>query len=361
MKMIMIKVILVVMVLVLVGVTILGIQRYIGQQKISKISKALVENGGISEVRKVKLGGVDQYILIEGSKKTNPILLMLHGGPGSPFPFGVSSRGSFPELTKDFTLVYWDQRGTGKSYNKNIPKDTINLEQLVSDGNELVDYLRDEFSRKQINLAGQSWGTAIGLNLVNRYPEKFTKYVANAQIVSTPEAQKAGYDWLSTKAEKDTKLKNELEKLGNPPYKERKREEIFGDLLKKNGAYTYKDENGNGVSELSYIKGAWTSPDYSLKDLYAGLVSGFAFSWNDSFFKEFVEYDFSEIKDVQVPLTIIQGKEDYIVPRKVTEEFFEALENKDQHKYILLEDTAHFPDLEETVRLIKDELKIKQE
>lgn len=355
--MIIIRVILAVILLLLVGGAALSIHRYIGQQKILKISNALVEKGGLSEVRKVKLGGVNQYILIEGSKKTNPILLMLHGGPGSPFPFGVSSRGTFPGLTEDFTVVYWDQRGAGKSYNKNIPKDTINLEQLVSDGNELVDYLRDEFGQEQINLAGQSWGTAIGLNLVYRYPEKFSNYVANAQIVSTPEAQKAGYDWLRTKSENDMKLKNELEKLGGPPYKEREREEIFGDLLKKNGAYTYKDENGKGVSELSFVKHAWTSPDYSLKNLYAGLVSGFAFSWNESFFKEFVGYDFSEIKKVQVPMTIIQGKEDYIVPRKVTEEFFEKLENNDQHKYILLEDTAHFPDLEETVKLIKDALK----
>ncbi|HLO10834.1 MAG TPA: alpha/beta hydrolase [Pseudoneobacillus sp.] len=357
MKMILIRVILAVVLLVLVGITILSIQRYFGQQEKIKISKALVQNGGISEVRKVKLGGVNQYILIEGSKKTNPILLMLHGGPGSPFPFGVSSRSTFPELTKDFTVVYWDQRGAGKSYNKNIHKDSINLDQLVSDGNELVDYLRDEFSQEQINLAGQSWGTVIGLNLVNRYPEKFNKYVANAQIVSIPESQKVGYDWLKTKAEKDQKLKNELEKLGNHPYKEREREKIFGDLLKKNGAYTYKNENGEGVSELSLIKGAWTSPDYTLKDLYAGLVSGFLFSWNDSFFKEFVNYDFSEINNIQVPMTIIQGKEDYIAPRKVTEVFVEGQKFREKHKYILLEDTAHFADLEEMVKLINDALK----
>lgn len=357
MQMIIIRVILVATLLIVAAMTTLSIQRYIGQKKIIKVSKSLVDNGGISEVRKVKLGGVDQYILIEGRKKANPLLLMLHGGPGSPFPFGVSSRGAFPELTKDFTVVYWDQRGAGKSFDKTIPKRTINLEQLISDAHELSDYLRDEFNQEKINLAGQSWGTAIGLNLVSRYPEKFHKYVANAQIVSIPEAQKVGYDWLSTKAVSNPKLKNELKKLGNPPYKEREREKTFGDLLKKNGAYAYKDENGKGVSEFSLIRAAWTSPDYSLKDLYAGLVSGFLFSWNDSFFKEFVNYDFSEIHNVQVPMTVIQGEEDYIVPRKVTDVFMEGQVYRDKHKYILLEDTAHYADLDELVKLIKDALK----
>ncbi|MHC0039722.1 alpha/beta fold hydrolase [Pseudoneobacillus sp. C159] len=352
-----IRILVVILLIAVVGIAFLTIHRYIGQQKIEKISQAIVDKGGISEVRKVKLGGVNQYILIEGSKKTNPIVLMLHGGPGSPFPFGVSSRGSFPELTEDFTVVYWDQRGAGKSYDKNIPKDTINLEQLVSDANELVDYLRNEFGQDRINLAGQSWGTAIGLNLVHRYPEKFNRYVANAQIVSIPETQKVGYQWLKTKAEKNVKLKKELDKLGQPPYTEREREEIFGDLLKKNGAYTYKNEKGEGVSELSLIKGAWTSPDYSLKDLYVGLVSGFHFSWNDTFFNEFVHYDFSEITDVQVPMTIVQGSEDYIVPRKVTEAFVEEQQYPDKHHYIILDETAHFPDLDEIVKIIKDALK----
>ena len=68
----------------------------------------------IDEVRKISIGGVGQKIHIRGEKRTNPVLLFLHGGPG------ISNRDSVVNREKDlcdvFTIVAWDQRGTGGSY-----------------------------------------------------------------------------------------------------------------------------------------------------------------------------------------------------------------------------------------------------
>ncbi|MBN1981541.1 MAG: hypothetical protein JW795_08425, partial [Chitinivibrionales bacterium] len=36
---------------------------------------------GISEIRKVSIGGIDQSILIRGKMVSNPVMLYLHGGP----------------------------------------------------------------------------------------------------------------------------------------------------------------------------------------------------------------------------------------------------------------------------------------
>ncbi len=120
-------------------------------------------------------------------------MLFIHGGPSMPMP-SVSCRGldyvlitTTKELVKHFAIVYWDQRGTGKSYSNNIPKESINLKQFVSDGKEVVDYLRKHLNQDKIHLIGYSWGTVISLLLVYQYPEKFYSYTAFSQITKWAE------------------------------------------------------------------------------------------------------------------------------------------------------------------------------
>ncbi|ARK30596.1 alpha/beta fold hydrolase [Halalkalibacter krulwichiae] len=115
----------------------------------------LVSDKGISVVEKIQIGGIDQALLIQGERKDNPILLFLHGGPSMPLP-GVSCRGvdytivsNTKELVKKFTIVFWDQRGTGKSYSKVINSETMNITQFINDANEITEYLRKKFNQKK--------------------------------------------------------------------------------------------------------------------------------------------------------------------------------------------------------------------
>ena len=39
-------------------------------------------SGSVAEVGFLRLGGVDQWVLIRGESKANPPLIVLHGGPG---------------------------------------------------------------------------------------------------------------------------------------------------------------------------------------------------------------------------------------------------------------------------------------
>ena len=128
---------------------------------------------GISAVEKVIIGEIEQFILIQAEEISNPVLLFLHGGPSMPLP-GVSSRSrdytiatNTKELVKNFILVFWDQRGTGKSYHKNIPQSTMNISQFVLDTIELTDYLRERFNKDKIFLAAHSWGTILGLKVIS--------------------------------------------------------------------------------------------------------------------------------------------------------------------------------------------------
>jgi pimeloyl-ACP methyl ester carboxylesterase len=124
------------------------LRSYHQRKRLKQINSKLKPNG-ISSVEAVQLGGIQQHIVIQAGDVTNPILLFLHGGPGMPDP-GVAYRGleytiatRVDGLIKNFVVVYWDQRGTGKSYNSDIPPETMNLNQFYSDSNELVDYLRE--------------------------------------------------------------------------------------------------------------------------------------------------------------------------------------------------------------------------
>src|SRR4030042_1621518 len=103
---------------------------------------------GIASLEKIKLGGVKQWLLIRGQDTSNPVLLFLHGGPGSPEMPLEHHFGR--ELEKHFVLVHWDQRGAGKSYHVRIPEETMNIEQFISDAHELVELLRKRFGAEKI-------------------------------------------------------------------------------------------------------------------------------------------------------------------------------------------------------------------
>ena len=126
-----------------------------------KDAKGNQKINSISEIRKVKIGNLTQTILIRGENINNPVLLYLHGGPGTTelIPFRMFHK----KLEKYFTVITWEQRGTGMSFSTEIPENTMTINQFVADAHELTEYLLKEFQQKKILVVGHSWGTALGL------------------------------------------------------------------------------------------------------------------------------------------------------------------------------------------------------
>ena len=79
----------------------------------NKKRKIAIQQNEISQVYTFDLGGYSQKVLVEGKSSELPIVIALHGGPGTPVPFSVGCRGMFPEFTDKFIMVYWDQLGCG--------------------------------------------------------------------------------------------------------------------------------------------------------------------------------------------------------------------------------------------------------
>jgi pimeloyl-ACP methyl ester carboxylesterase len=142
---------------------------------------AIVSQNGIASLEPVMLGGVEQWILIRGHDVDNPVLIYLHGGPGSPAI--LYGRFAFSGLEQHFTVVTWDQRGCGKSYSPGIDAQTITVEQLLSDTRELISMMRERFAAPSVYLMGASFGSVLGVFTARDYPELLHAYVGVSQFV----------------------------------------------------------------------------------------------------------------------------------------------------------------------------------
>ncbi|MEH7179196.1 alpha/beta hydrolase [Neobacillus vireti] len=311
----------------------------------------IISEKGLSTVQTIYIGGIQQSILLQGENLNNPILLVVHGGPTMPLP-GVSSKGrdytivtNTRELVKHFVVVFWDQRGTGKSYHQNISPESMNINQFVLDANELTDYLRQRFNKEKIFLAGHSWGSTISLELAAKYPEKFYSYVGISQIVSWTENDRLALKWIKEEAKRrgNNKALLELESIGEPPFVEsfqqwgvlRKWQRKFNTLI-----YTDKDVKHPGL--LGVSKPMFQSEDYTLMDIVHSYYHGFKLIYTQAFIEELAENDFfKSVKEMEMPVTFIHGRKDFHVHGSLVEDYFKQLNAKKGKNFIWAEKSAH--------------------
>ncbi|MCB0540204.1 MAG: alpha/beta hydrolase [Bacteroidetes bacterium] len=173
------------------------------------------------------INGAPQRITIRGENKDNPVLLMVHGGPGniaSPFRPRVAGFS----LEDIFTVCYWEQRGAGIAYTTDIPDSTITLEQIVDDGLDVVSYLKRTFKKDKIYIEGTSWGTTVSAFMVQKKPELFQAYIGVGQMANQPLSEQISYDFVMAEAQKrnDTLGINELKRIGRPPYPDKSNVEM---------------------------------------------------------------------------------------------------------------------------------------
>ena len=135
----------------------------------NKARKNYIKSCEVSEVAEFTLGGYRQKVLIEGKTKNLPVVITLHGGPGSPVPFSVGCRGLFPEWTERAVMVYWDQLGCG--INNRKLDDGFTIRSFVDMTCELVSIIKQKFPDNKLFLFGVSWGSILALNAAARLPE----------------------------------------------------------------------------------------------------------------------------------------------------------------------------------------------
>lgn len=334
---------------VLILFSLLIVRAYIQKKHVTRSKKDTSPNG-YCYTETITLGGIDQSILVQARNKDKPVLLVLHGGPGMPFP-GVSCRSvenilqvTTSKLIDNFILVYWDQRGTGKSYSNRIEKHSLHMNQFISDANDLVDNLREKFKVEKIYLAGISWGSVIGLNLVNQFSNKFFAYFGLAQIVNWAESDKLFYSWAVEYAKimHNQKAINELMKIGYPPYNEgAEKWNVLRKWQMRFNGYIYKENIVNPPNPLSSIKHLLTSPDYKISDV-VNTFKGMPLVFNDKMMIDISEIDFFNINEIEIPVFFFHGRHDKVCDVNLMERFFDQLSAPSGKNIIWLDNSAHF-------------------
>ena len=285
----------------------------------------------VSQLMKLRLGGVDQWISIRGHDTSNPVLLFIHGGPGMSMMF-LSHTFQRP-LEEHFVCVQWDQRGAGKSFHAGVSPDSLSVRRLLDDLFELVGVLNTWFGKQKIYLAGHSFGSYLGMLAVREHPELFEVYIGIGQVVDDERAA----------ALQDKFIRREAAELGEP--------EAVADLDRTGTAahekwlFRFRAELFASKSYMPFIKAGVLSPEYGLFDI-TKVAKGSAFS------SKHMKYDviagplMEHVREVDVPVYFLMGRYDQVTPLVLVEEFSEALDAP--HKQIILfRRSAHFPFFEE--------------
>jgi proline iminopeptidase len=291
----------------------------------------------------MELGGLKQAVHIAGSDTANPVLLLLHGGPG------FTEMALFSEYNKDlekkYIVVNWDQRGAGLSYRPDIPDSTMNIEQYVNDAHELVSWLKKRYKKEKIYLLGHSWGSVLGIHLVQRYPEDFYAYVGVGQGVNLFENESLSFKFVldTAIAEQNEEAIKELKAIQKryPPHAEAKLEDLKlqRKWLGHYGGAIYGQPNANQI--FSRIKKE-DNPLYDADKAQAG--NDFTFPL---LFDELMRVNLMKsAPKLEVPAYFITGRHDYNTPFQLVEDYVKVLEAP--HKEIIwFENAAHWIPFEE--------------
>ncbi|MCY9666485.1 alpha/beta hydrolase [Paenibacillus alginolyticus] len=320
-----------------------------------------ISETGISKVEILNIGGIEQSILIQAELIDKPVLLFIHGGPSMPLP-GISCRSrdytvatTTKELIQHYVLVFWDQRGTGKSYHPSIPKESIKLSQFISDAEELVDYLRKRFNQNKICIAAHSWGSVIGLSLAAKIPDKLHAYIGISQIVDWPENDRLCREWAIIEAKKrgNKKAVDELTRLGEPPYTKSFKQ--WGELRKwlmKYNSMIYKDKEIQHPRLMDAVKIMLNSPDYTLKDIYNSFYKGFIFSYTQQMIEDFSTVNFlNTANNIEIPIYFIHGRKDVHVYGSLVQKYFDHVKATKTKKLFWVEKSSHIFHLDDARKI----------
>jgi pimeloyl-ACP methyl ester carboxylesterase len=294
--------------------------------------------GSIARMETVRLGGVDQWLIIRGEDVNKPVLLFLSGGPGASEAARVLRFNQ--ELEKHFVVVIWEQRGCGKSY---PARADLTVGRYTADVIELSEMLRERFDEQKIYLVGHSWGTIIGVRAAQARPDLFHAYVGTAQMVDVLETDQVIYQMVVDHARGagDTAFVQAMEKQGAPPYLGNSPIQPYSTLFGREYAVfevpNIKNEEYRRDGDILLLM--LKQPEYGWLDrIYylLGLMNTF-----NAVYPQLQETDFRvDATRLDLPVYLVLGRNDMNNPSPIPEEYFRVLEAP-RKQLIFFEDSGH--------------------
>ena len=314
-------------------------------------ARKIVTPNGVEDLLQVDIGNTKQWLAIRGRDRRNPVLLMIHGGPASPeMPTSWWFQSGWEDY---FTVVQWDQRGSGKTFNANDPqvvKPTLSLARHVADAGEVVQYLRKRFNQDKVFVLGHSFGSLIGLTLAHEHPEWLYAYIGMGQIINGREGEHLGYELTLRAAQKagNQKAIDELKAIapypnadGTVPLAKINKQREWGMVY---GGLSAGRENLDYYFALVKF-----SPEYSEQDRQA-IDKGSELSLV-VLLPDLVNFNFSNTTQFGCPILMFEGRHDYTTPSKIVEKWLQRVQAPGK-KFVWFESSAHMVMVEEPGRML---------
>jgi pimeloyl-ACP methyl ester carboxylesterase len=324
-------------VLLIVVVAIAGLAYREVVQSRAEAQLAITSPNGIDDALYVPIRGSEQWITIRGRDKSNPVVLIVHGGPG--FANAPFVNAMLP-YEQSYTLVQWDQPGAAKTFRRagnTIPAD-LTIADVVDDGIAVAELVKERLHADKIVLLGWSWGSMVGIEMARKRPDLFAAYVGTGQLVSLAANEAMAYaNVLATARQRGvTQAIKELEAIGPPPY------DSYGELATERK--WAGDFAGGNESVVALLALAMVGPRYSIADVVSyvrGLLASQDHFMGPTLDGPIFHFDLgATATELEVPIVFIQGTDDNVTPAALARDYFDRL-TAPQKAYVPIEGGGH--------------------
>ncbi|HEY2684731.1 MAG TPA: alpha/beta hydrolase [Steroidobacteraceae bacterium] len=278
--------------------------------------------GSVNDAKAVMINGIEQWISVRGADPKNPILLFIHGGPGSPM---LPLSWTFQRPWEDFfTVAEWDQRGAGKTFSlakrHAMP---LTVAQMQSDAEEVVRYLRRTYGKDRIFVMGHSWGSILGLTLAQRHPEWLYAYIGVGQVVDSQRNEAVGYQETLSKAREahNVEAAAALEKIapypdaGGSSSLQKVIVERHWDLALGGMRYGKTDDDADEVRRLSPAYDAYDRQSADLGEQQSVVA----------LLPQLSSVSFDNVTDFRCPIFFFAGSDDRTTPTSIVEAYIKTI------------------------------------
>lgn len=293
----------------------------------------------ISTLKQIAINGTKHEIMIRGNDKNNPVIIFVHGGPGCPETPYVRKYQDL--LERDFTIVQYDERATGKSFHYFEDYSKLSIDLLVDDLIALTDYISQELGTKQIILVGHSFGSVVGIKTAHKAPEKYLAYVGIGQIGDFWKGEIESFEYALEQATLQNNVQDikDIEACRDSVVNHK--ESFPRNIIRK---YAGAARLINEASDM--VSGILLNPEYNIFDAIRygnGLLISDKKLWKEV--KEEVNLP-KDVSEFKIPCYFVMGKYDYLTPAKTAKEYFDSI-TAPVKEFIVFDHSAHYPQFEE--------------
>jgi proline iminopeptidase len=298
----------------------------------------------IDSLESFDIDGMAQWVLLRGDLHARRVLLIVQQGPGFPLIQEARALEGRLHLEADAVVVYWDQRGTGKSWDAD--PETINLARLVADVRTMVDAMCARLQVDRVDILGLSIGGTLAALAAALNPAHIGHIVAVGIDVDWGESERYAYTFACNEAARrgDRRAQKQLEAIGAPPHDTSKK---FLTRVRWVTAY------GGIHRSRGFLGLLWdtmwrllVSPHYSLREAVRALRA--IEKTQERMLAPGNHFDLRvAVPRIEVPIVFFQGRHDIATNPEVVARYAEALDAARGKSLVWFEGSAHMPQYEE--------------